>query len=230
MDFSAFDRRNYPSVSPKVGYAEWSTTYEASVPDLLDISVLERITSVAWSETRQCLDLACGTGRIGSWLAKKGVSTIDGVDLTPEMLAQAKGKGVYRTLLESSVESTDLPGDQYDLLVMCLVDEHLSALTQTYSEAFRCSAPGARFVVVGMHPFFFMNGMPTHFDSKDRGPQAIETHVHLFSDHFNAAKSAGWALQEVIEGIIDAPWIRAKPKWERFRNFPVNYGYVWSQS
>ena len=51
------------------------------------MGILERIQSIRWSETRQCLDLACGTGRTGSWLAAKGVAQIDGVDLTPEMLA-----------------------------------------------------------------------------------------------------------------------------------------------
>src|SRR6266404_796294 len=86
MNFTNFDQRRYPTVTPKVGYAEWANTHEASVPSLLDIGILERIRSVRWSETRQCLDLACGTGRTGSWLATKGVSQIDGVDFTPEML------------------------------------------------------------------------------------------------------------------------------------------------
>src|SRR6266404_916084 len=80
MNFTNFDQRRYPTVTPKVGYAEWANTHEASVPSLLDIGILERIRSVRWSETRQCLDLACGTGRTGSWLATKGVSQIDGVD------------------------------------------------------------------------------------------------------------------------------------------------------
>ncbi len=78
MDFTNFDQRQYPTVTPKVGYAEWANTYEASVPGLLDIGILERIHSIRWPETRQCLDLACGTGRTGRWLAAKGVSQIDG--------------------------------------------------------------------------------------------------------------------------------------------------------
>ena len=42
--------------------------------------------------------------------------------------------------------------------------------------------PGTRFVVVGMHPFFFMTGMPTHFKDSDGHPKAIETYVHLVHD------------------------------------------------
>ena len=55
----------------KVGYPEWANTYETSVPSLLDMGILERIQSIRWSETRPCLDRACGTGRTGSWLAAK---------------------------------------------------------------------------------------------------------------------------------------------------------------
>jgi SAM-dependent methyltransferase len=230
MDFSAFDRRKYPTVAPRVGYSEWAATYEASVPDLLDLSILEQIRSVEWSNARECIDLACGTGRIGSWLLQKGMSNIDGVDLTPEMLVQAKAKNIYRHLHEGSVENTGLARGRYDLLVMSLVDEHLERLEPAYCEAGRLSASDGAFVVIGMHPFIFMSGMPTHFNDNRGQPKAIETHVHLFSNHFTAAMAAGWRLQEAIEEQIDDRWIQAKPKWGHLRGFPVNYGYVWGRA
>ena len=230
MDFSTFDRRKYPTVAPRIGYCEWAPTYEASVPDLLDISVLDRIESVGWSETRACLDLACGTGRTGTWLLRRGVPNIDGIDLTPEMLAQAENKRIYRRLHEGSVEETGIVDANYDLLVMSLVDEHLEHLGGAYREASRLSTRDAKFVVVGMHPFIFMSGMPTHFNDSQGQPKAIKTYVHLFSDHFAAARVAGWRLQEALEGLVDNPWIEAKPKWEHLRGVPVSYGYVWSRA
>lgn len=198
MDFSAFDRRKYPTVAPRIGYREWAATYEASVPAILDISVLERIQSVGWPQTRACLDLACGTGRTGTWLLRRGVSSIDGIDLTPEMLIQAENKKIYRRLHEGSVEDTGIADASCDLLVMSLVDEHLEHLDLAYREAGRLSARDGTFVVVGMHPFIFMSGMPTHFNDSQGQPKAIETHVHLFSDHFTAARTAGWRLQEAL--------------------------------
>jgi len=81
-----------------------------------------------------------------------------------------------------------------------------------------------------MHPFIFMSGMPTHFNDSQGQPKAIETHVHLFSDHFAAATAAGWRLQEALEGLVDDRWIHAKPKWTHLRGFPVNYGYVWTRA
>jgi SAM-dependent methyltransferase len=230
MDFSDFDRRKYPTVSPRIGYREWAATYDACVPGLLDVSILERIQSVRWSQTRACIDLACGTGRTGTWLLGRGVSSIDGIDLTPEMLTQAEKKQIYRRLQQGSVEDTGIADASYDLLVMSLVDEHLEHLGGAYREARRLSATDGTFVVIGMHPFIFMSGMPTHFNNIHGQPTAIETHVHLFSDHFSAARSAGWGIQEALEGLVDDRWIQAKPKWAHLRGFPVNYGYVWNRT
>lgn len=230
MDFKNFDRRRYLTVSARAGYGEWAATYEESVPHLLDIRVLESLHAIDWRNARQCLDLACGTGRIGAWLRSRGVPVIDGLDITPEMLDRAREKRLYRNLFMGSVEETAAPGGRYDLIVMSLVDEHLATLGPVYQEAYRLGAAVAKFVVVGMHPFFFMTGMPTHFRDVEGRPKAIETHVHLVSDHVRAALSAGWSLVEMYEGVIDEDWLRVKPKWADFRNHPVNFGYVWQRN
>jgi ubiquinone/menaquinone biosynthesis C-methylase UbiE len=230
MDFNNFDRRNYPTVPARTGYGEWASTYEESVPNQLDIRVLESLKALDWSAAKECLDLACGTGRIGEWLKAQGVATIDGIDLTPEMLERARARSLYRSLFLGSVEETGISHARYDLIVMSLVDEHLATLKQVYREAYRLGIPGTRFVVVGMHPFFFMTGMPTHFKDSNGHPKAIETYVHLVSDHVRAALAAGWTLSEMYEGVIDEEWLRAKPKWQHLRNYPVNFGYLWQRN
>jgi len=229
MDFKNFDRRNYQTVPARTGYGEWAATYEAAVPNQLDIRVLESLRSVDWSISRECLDLACGTGRTGKWLKARGVATIDGIDLTPEMLERARAKGLYRSLFLGSVEETGISHARYDLIVMSLVDEHLRSLERVYQEAYRLSNARAQFVVIGMHPFFFMTGMPTHFKDADGNPKAIETHIHLVSDHVRAALRAGWSLAEMYEGVIDEEWVRLKPKWAHLGNYPVNFGYLWER-
>src|SRR5215813_13369425 len=170
MDFKDFDRRNYLTVSARTGYGEWAPTYEQAVPNQLDSRVLESLRSVNWSVATECLDLACGTGRTGEWLKARGVGTIDGIDLTPEMLERASDKRLYRSLFLGSAEETGISHTRYDLIVMSLVDEHLATLERVYQEAYRLSTSHARFVVVGMHPFFFMTGMPTHFKDIEGKP------------------------------------------------------------
>ena len=70
-------------------------------------------------------------------------------------------------------------------------------------------------------------GMPTHFDSASGEPVAIETHVHLLSEHTAAALGAGWELAELRERLIDDVWLELKPKWEHLRDQPVAFAFAW---
>ena len=229
MKFSLFDTRHYPTVGVREGYAEWVKTYEATVFDEMDVRLLDRLRTVPWRDLRRVLDLACGTGRVGEWLAAAGVRWIDGVDLTAEMLAVARKKGIYRTLSIGDIRSTGLESETFDLVIEVLADEHLPDLAPLYRESARLTSPGGRLVVVGYHPFFLMAGIPTHFDRATGEPVAIESHVHLFSDHVRAAHATGWALAEMEEGLVDDEWVAKKPKWEVYRNRPVSFAMVWDK-
>jgi len=44
------------------------------------------------------LDVGCGTGLVGQELAATGYRTIDGIDLSPEMIEIARSRNVYRSL------------------------------------------------------------------------------------------------------------------------------------
>jgi SAM-dependent methyltransferase len=227
MDFTPFDRRRYPTLPVRDGYREWAATYEDVVEDEMDLRLLARIESVDWAKAGRVLDLACGTGRIGAWLRAQGVQRLDGLDFTPEMLARAEAKGVYDRLIRADVLDTGLPAASYDLMLEVLADEHLADLRPLYRETARLAEPAGVFVIVGYHPHFLMNGIPTHFDREGGEPVAIESYVHLFSDHVQAARRAGWTLMEMDEGVVDDAWIAKKPKWQRYRFHPVSFAMVW---
>jgi SAM-dependent methyltransferase len=230
-EFGTFDQRGYRMMSAHDGYGAWEPTYDETVQDIMDLGLLERLTTVRWSEARQVVDLGCGTGRTASWLLSKGVGTIDGVDVTPEMLDRARRRGCHRRLEEADVRATGLPGAANDLVICSLVDEHLPELGELYREARRLLRPGGTFVLVGYHPFFIMaSGMPTHFDGVDGQPVAIETYVHLPSAHMTAARSASFVASELCEAVIDDDWVRRKPKWERYRDWPISFAWAWLAS
>jgi SAM-dependent methyltransferase len=227
MDFEPYDTRRYPTLPVRQGYAEWAETYEETVLDLMDIRLLGGLETVAWPRIERAADLACGTGRIGSWLKRAGVREVHGVDFTAEMLDRAKAKGAYDRLVLADVAATGLDGGRYDLVIEVLADEHLRDLAPLYREAARLASPSGRFVIVGYHPHFLMMGIPTHFDRASGQPVAIESHVHLFSSHVRAAHAAGLRLVELSEGLVDDAWIAAKPKWQAFRHHPVSFAMVW---
>jgi SAM-dependent methyltransferase len=226
--FEDFDARGLRTVDVRTGYGAWQPTYEETVQDAMDIALLDELRVPAWDAVRRAADLGCGTGRTAAWLREHGVAAIDGVDLTPEMLEAARARGAHDRLLEGDVADTGLPAAGYDLVIASLVDEHLPDLDPLYREARRLAAPGGLFVLVCFHPHFIMaSGMPTHFRTASGEDLAIATHVHLLSDHAEAALAHGWALAEMREGVIDDRWIAIKPKWERLRHHPVSVAFAW---
>jgi len=64
------------------------------------------------------LDAGAGTGALGAALAAEGFATIDGIDMSDGMLAEARKKGVYRNLSIGVLgEPLDLADGAYDAVV-----------------------------------------------------------------------------------------------------------------
>jgi predicted TPR repeat methyltransferase len=125
MEFAPFDTRHYPTLTVQDGYQEWAETYEATVLDLMDIRLLERLRQVDWRAVRRAVDLACGTGRTGQWLRQAGVAHLDGVDFTEAMLQRARATNAYDRLVLRDMTDTGLERGRYDLVTEVLGDEHL---------------------------------------------------------------------------------------------------------
>jgi SAM-dependent methyltransferase len=212
MDFSPFDKRGYPIVNARIGYGEWAAHYEATVATGLDRPLLDHLASPDWINLTNAVDLACGTGRTGMWLAQRGVRYIDGVDITPEMLEFTKTRHMYRHLHVADVAATAFRSSRYELCTMVLADEHVAELGPVYREAARLLSHQGNFILAGYHPFFLMNGVPTHYHRSDGEAVTIESHVHLFSEHFQAGIEAGLVLVEFRECVIDEQWLLSKPK------------------
>lgn len=80
-------------------YADWSKTYDAEIAENGYATPMRAASALADSvqdKSRPVLDFGCGTGLSGLALKSKDFSIIDGIDVTPEMIAVAQSKGVYR--------------------------------------------------------------------------------------------------------------------------------------
>ena len=85
-------------------YAKWAASYEA---DFVANQGYEHPRVIAEHfdhlvpNIKTVLDVGTGTGLVGLELSKLRPNLqIDGIDISPEMLAEAKKKGVYRNLYE----------------------------------------------------------------------------------------------------------------------------------
>ncbi|MDQ0315303.1 class I SAM-dependent DNA methyltransferase [Amorphus orientalis] len=98
-------------------YADWAGQYDQDTVGFGYVGpalVAETLAKVADTSTR-ILDAGCGTGLAGAELAKQGFTRIDGIDVSPEMLEEARGKGVYGELAEADMTRRfPLEDDAYD--------------------------------------------------------------------------------------------------------------------
>lgn len=136
-------------------YAEWAETYESDfVVDsqyVYPLQVAEVFCNGFSQLDQPVLDVGCGTGIVGAELARLGVSVIDGIDISPEMLAEANakthdGRPLYRKLIEADLTgSTDLADRAYAGVVSAGAFTHGVLGPETISELLRVARPGAHF-------------------------------------------------------------------------------------
>ncbi len=86
-------------------YGTWANTYDTGFARDQGYQ-LPQVVAQAFVENGgkgPVLDVGAGTGLGAVALSKLGVTPIDGVDLSPEMLAVARAKNLYRTLIEADI-------------------------------------------------------------------------------------------------------------------------------
>lgn len=96
---TAYDARDADQT--RALYDRWSASYEAEVAQngyVTPARCAEALAEFAPDKNTPVLDFGCGTGLAGLALRLAGFTVIDGVDLSPQMIEQARAKGVYRNL------------------------------------------------------------------------------------------------------------------------------------
>ena len=90
-------------------YRSWATDYDADVFGVVGVTGTDRIADLLAEHlpdrAAPIIDLGCGTGAAGARLHRHGCTAVDGVDLSPEMLAVAAGKQVYRALVVADLRA-----------------------------------------------------------------------------------------------------------------------------
>lgn len=103
--------------STRALYDSWSASYEDEIGKngyASPARCADALTLFAPDKSVPLLDFGCGTGLAGLALQSAGFDVIDGVDLSSEMLTQARAKGIYRSLTQ--IEPNTKLSDEYALI------------------------------------------------------------------------------------------------------------------
>lgn len=124
-------------------YTDWAATYDADVtgagyatPARLARALADHCPDL----TAPLLDFGCGTGLSGQALRAAGFTTLDGTDITPEMLEKACELGIYRKLWAS--EPGDAPPTGYATIAAIGVVSLGAAPAGTLATLLGALAPG----------------------------------------------------------------------------------------
>ena len=196
---------------PRAGYGIWAASYDEPGNPIVALeqpAVWELIDRLP---PRRALDAACGTGRHAARLKVLG-HQVDGIDLTPEMLATARRNMPGVSFHEADLRSIPAGDAAYDLVVCGLALAHLPEpeLADGVKELGRVLAPGGRLIISVLHPLLAMLGWQAPFAGVDGRRGFVREHPHAHADYLAALRVAGLTLEELTEPRLTAAHTRAK--------------------
>ncbi|MEO9518567.1 MAG: class I SAM-dependent methyltransferase [Paracoccaceae bacterium] len=126
-------------------YANWADTYDTEFVTTHGYVLPQQVCAAFCSAggVGPVLDVGAGTGICGVLLADQGQREVDGMDLSPEMLTVARGKGVYRDLIEADIlKGIDRPDAFYNGIVSAGTFTHGHVGPDALDEILRLLKPG----------------------------------------------------------------------------------------
>ncbi len=131
-------------------YRDWAASYDAGFAAGMDYRLPAHVAAAfrAGGGTGPVLDVGAGTGLVGAALRGLGwTGQIDGVDLSRQMLDQAREKQVYRDLIEADITlPLPLPGG-YNGVVSSGTFTHGHVGPEAFGPLLAVAAPGALFAL-----------------------------------------------------------------------------------
>lgn len=177
-------------------YAQWAATYDEELVAGRGYAMPARCRDAfarhVEDTTTPIVDLGCGTGLLGRELHRVGFTTIDGIDYSPEMLAQAAGLGIYRELRSADLnDPLDIDDGAYGAVAAMGVFSFGHVYAEALDEMCRVLVPGGH-LVIGVNEVFVAEGtLVPKLESLERAG-LIEILARDYGAHMPASDVNGW--------------------------------------
>jgi ubiquinone/menaquinone biosynthesis C-methylase UbiE len=131
-------------------YRDWAETYDATMLQglhyLSPAKVADMLAAHLPDRQAAVLDIGCGTGLAGQGLSAHGFVTIDGLDVSPEMMQVAARRGAYRNFIAADLNlPLAIASDSYDGASCSGTFTHGHVAAACLDDLFRILKPGAPF-------------------------------------------------------------------------------------
>ncbi|MFU0505143.1 class I SAM-dependent methyltransferase [Pseudaminobacter sp. NGMCC 1.201702] len=191
---------------------------------------------------RRVVDLGCGFGWFCRWAHEQGAAQVLGLDISENMLAQARATSTSTTIdyAKADLERLALPQASFDLAYSSLALHYVMDLAGLFAVIHRALVPGGSFVFSSEHPIYMAPTSPGwSIDAQGRkswpvdsyqmegprvtdwlAPGVIKQH-RTIGTTLNLLIRCGFAISHVEEwGPTDAQ-IAARPELAEERERPM---------
>jgi len=188
------------------------------------------------------LDLGCGFGWYARWMRSQGAASVEGIDVSENMLARAREltQDPAITYRHDDLETAVLGEGAFDLAFSVLALHYIVDLAGLLGRIHAALAPGGRLVVHMEHPIFMAPSSPDFAkDNKGRrfwpldryleegprttdwlAPGVVKQH-RMLSTTLNHVMDAGFALERVEEWRPTDAAIAQAPRMAAERDRPM---------
>lgn len=158
-------------------YADWAQTYDESFAKDMDYQ-MPRLVALIFAEVAgdadPVLDVGAGTGLLAAAIPVRDRMRIDALDISPEMLAVAQGKGIYRRCIVGDLTGRlDIPDAAYGAVVSSGTFTHGHVGPDALDELLRVARPGAVFVLSVNAEHFEARGFAAKFDTLGKAIEGL---------------------------------------------------------
>ncbi len=128
-------------------YRKWAADYDHQMLDELGYTsptkIAQQLSQYLPDTQSTVFDIGCGTGLTCVFLAEKGYTNLDGIDLSPDMVRVARERGIYRELLVGDVnQALERNDESYDAVISSGTFTHGHVGPEPLDEIFRILKPG----------------------------------------------------------------------------------------
>ena len=128
-------------------YRKWAADYDHQMLEELGYTsptkIAQQLCDNLPDTDSTVFDVGCGTGLTCVFLAEKGYTNLDGIDISPDMVRVASERGIYRELLVGDVNhALEREDESYDAVISSGTFTHGHVGPEPLDEIFRILKPG----------------------------------------------------------------------------------------
>lgn len=148
---------------------------------------------------KHVVDLGCGFGWFARWARSQGAASVLGIDLSENMLAQARADTADAAIgyERADLETLALPEAAFDLAYSSLAFHYVEDFGKLTGTVYRALRPGSRLVFTIEHPIYMASMRPEWLTREDRSGSGRSWPV----DHYavEGERRTDWFAKDVLK-------------------------------